>query len=77
VAKILTNRVNQLVTKRILQPIPNLASHSLRRGGATFLANGNAPDWLIKHMGRWQTDTFKLYTDYTWRNIIDTLAQTT
>lgn len=30
------------------------------------MANNNAPEWLIKRMGRWRSDVFKLYTDYSW-----------
>ena len=37
IGKVLTNRVAELVKANIIQPIPNLSSHSLRRGGATYL----------------------------------------
>jgi integrase len=75
--KILTNRVEQATKAQLLQPIPNLSSHSLRRGGASFLANNQAPDWLIKTIGRWKSQAFQLYTDYNWSTILDTLAQCT
>ena len=33
----------------------------------------DAPTWLIKEMGRWKSDTFRLYTDPTWSNMLDHL----
>lgn len=47
IARILPNRIKELVKLTDLEHIPNLASHSLRRGGATYFANHQAPDWLI------------------------------
>jgi integrase len=44
--------------------VHNYASHSLRRGGATYyLAQGVAPE-LVKHLGRWKaTDTLLRYVE--------------
>ena len=46
-------------------------------GEQVFLANNQAPDWLIKTIGRWKSQAFQLYTDYNWSTILDTLAQCT
>ena len=64
--KVLVNRIKQAQADGYLTSLTNLSSHSLRRGGATYLANHDAPDWLIKQLGRWRSDAFKGYTDYTW-----------
>jgi hypothetical protein len=39
----------------------NVAGHSLRSGGATFLAQIGAPSELIQAAGCWVSDTFKIY----------------
>lgn len=43
-------RVDQAVKDKLIDPIPNLASHSLRMGATSFVAN-DAPDLIIKAMG--------------------------
>lgn len=35
-----------------------------RRGGATHLAAKGVPDYTIQHLGRWSSQCFKLYTEY-------------
>jgi hypothetical protein len=40
------------------------AGHSLRRGGATSLANRGVPDHVIQYLGRWLSDTYRRYIDY-------------
>ncbi len=71
----LTNRVKQMVEEQIIKPIPQLSSHSLRRGGATHLRTRDMPDWLIQQLGRWNSDAFKLYTDHSWRQVLGKLEQ--
>ena len=51
----------------------DLASHSLRRGGATYMQQHDAPEWLIKEMGRWKSEVFRLYTDPTWSSLLSKL----
>ena len=78
VGKVLTNRIKEAQRAGALEDstvFHNLASHSLRRGGATFMANGHAPEWLIKEMGRWKSEAFRLYTDPTWSTILGKLTQ--
>ena len=38
-----------------------VASHSLRRGGATTYSIAGVPDEDIKRFGRWLSDAYKLY----------------
>jgi hypothetical protein len=73
IGKVLTNRVKQLGDAHIIPPIANPSSHSLRRGGATHLHQQCMPDWLIKQMGCWNSDVFKLYTDHSWRQLLTKL----
>lgn len=42
----------------------NFAGHSMRRGGATSLANRGAPEHFIQWLGRWKSDTYRIYIDY-------------
>lgn len=37
--------------------------HSLRRGGATSLALSGVPDRVIQIVGRWKSDSYKLYIE--------------
>lgn len=39
----------------------NVAGHSLRSGGATWLASLGVPTDLIQGIGRWSSDSFKIY----------------
>ena len=48
----------------------SFASHSFRRGGATFLAAQGWPDVTIKYMGRWRSNTFTLYIEMQWGIIV-------
>jgi len=40
------------------------AGHSMRRGGATSLSNRGVPSHFIQWLGRWKSDTYKIYIDY-------------
>ena len=50
---------------RVLQELkpdnPNISSHSFRIGAATTAANMGFPRWLIKSLGRWNSDCFREY----------------
>lgn len=39
----------------------DVASHSLRAGGATALAQAGIPPHIIQAIGRWSSDTFQIY----------------
>lgn len=39
----------------------DVGGHSLRAGGATFLAQNNFPLEVIQALGRWSSDTFRIY----------------
>lgn len=41
--------------------LENIGGHSLRAGGATFFAASGWPDDRIQALGRWSSDTFKIY----------------
>lgn len=40
---------------------PDIAGHSLRAGGATFLAQQGVSLDIIQALGRWSSDTFRSY----------------
>ncbi|RDB27517.1 hypothetical protein Hypma_003769 [Hypsizygus marmoreus] len=42
-------------------PDKDVAGHSLRAGGATALALAGIPGYLIQAIGRWASDTFRIY----------------
>ena len=47
---------------RLLHHFPaSISGHSLRAGGATALAEAGVPPHLIQAMGRWASDSFKIY----------------
>ena len=39
-------------------------SHSFRKGGATALKNAGVPDSVIKVIGRWLSNSYRLYVQY-------------
>ena len=48
------------------------ALHSLRIGGASVLtAGGDVPERMIQHEGRWESDTYNVYT----RNNVEDAGQ--
>ncbi len=77
IGRVLTNRIREAQNQDLLPTglaFTNIASHSLRRGGATYLQAKEAPVWLIKELGRWKSDAFRLYTDPTWSDILGKLS---
>lgn len=40
---------------------PSISGHSIRSGGATFLALNKVPDERIQAIGRWSSDAWKIY----------------
>ena len=47
------------ILKRALGP--GVSSHSLRIGGATAMAERQAPEWQIQAAGRWSSSAYKAY----------------
>jgi hypothetical protein len=47
-----------------LQLVGELTGHSLRAGGATFLADVGVPRDTIKRLGRWRSDAFDIYLQH-------------
>ena len=56
------NRVVDLL-RRALPDVPNINTHSFRRGGATALASAGIPAHIIQIMGRWQSNAFIKYIE--------------
>lgn len=46
---------------RLAAAAPGATGHSLRAGGATFLASRGVPSELIKRMGRWSSSSWESY----------------
>ena len=44
-----------------LRKVADLATHSLRIGAASALANGRVPDYVIQKVGRWKSLVFLQY----------------
>jgi hypothetical protein len=44
-----------------LLPAPSIGGHSMRAGGATFLAASGVPPAQIQAIGRWRSDTWERY----------------
>ena len=49
--------------QRALPHIPNINTHSFRRGGATALASAGTPAHIIQIMGRWKSNAFAKYIE--------------
>ena len=49
------------ILKRSLKGEGQINTHSFRIGGASNLASGNTPDYVIQIMGRWRSDAYKRY----------------
>ncbi|GAA5948592.1 hypothetical protein JCM21900_005184 [Sporobolomyces salmonicolor] len=47
--------------RRLAAVDPQLTGHSLRSGGATFLANAGVAGELIMRLGRWSSSAFRVY----------------
>ena len=50
--------------KRSLPLLPNVNTHSFRRGGASALAAAGAPAHVIQVLGRWRSNAFSVYLDF-------------
>ena len=55
-------RVSDILV-RALPNVPNINTHSFRRGGASALAAAGTPDHVIQVMGRWKSDAFTKYIE--------------
>ena len=51
------------VMVRALPNVPNINTHSFRRGGASALAAAGTPDHIIQLMGRWKSNAYKDYIE--------------
>ena len=50
---------------RSLPHIPNVNTHSFRRGGASALADANTPAHIIQILGRWRSNAYREYIQLT------------
>ncbi len=57
----LTRQSFTRVIQELLPGIKNISTHSFRIGAATTAAALGFPRWLIKSLGRWESDCFRLY----------------
>ena len=58
--QILTSIINQLLQATEYKDA-HFTSHCFRIGAATSAAANNLPDWLIKALGRWSSDSYQTY----------------
>ena len=58
--QILTSIINQLLQATVYKDA-HFTSHCFRIGAATSAAARNLPDWLIKVLGRWSSDSYQTY----------------
>ena len=49
---------------RSLPEVPHVNTHSFRRGGASALAIAGTPAHVIQVLGRWRSDAFKAYVEF-------------
>ena len=45
-------------------PLHSVNTHSLRQGGATMLAQLGVPPYVIQSLGRWASDAYRRYIDF-------------
>ena len=57
-------RILDILT-RALPDIPNINTHSFRRGGASALAAAGIPDTTIRVLGRWKSNAYADYIEFT------------
>ncbi|XP_006818573.1 uncharacterized protein LOC102807183 [Saccoglossus kowalevskii] len=57
----LNDITRQLITRAGVQNAHLYSTHSFRSGAATSAAKANLPDWLIKTLGRWRSDSYQIY----------------
>ena len=70
------NTLLKLAFSTFNQPI---SSHSFRIGAATTAASANIPSWLIKQLGRWNSNCYQIYIripDHTIDSTSSLLAKT-
>ncbi|XP_006822639.1 uncharacterized protein LOC102801650 [Saccoglossus kowalevskii] len=56
-----TDSIRTLLMQAGIPSAEKYSSHSFRAGAATTAAEANLPDWLIKTLGRWRSDSYQLY----------------
>ena len=59
---VVEHRLRKLLVSIGLNP-EIYSTHSLRRGGATSYSLANVPDRMIKAIGNWTSESYKLYID--------------
>ena len=64
-----SSAIHQLLTQAGIPDAHLYNTHSFRSGAATTAAEANLPDWLIKTLGRWRSDSYQVYIK-TPRNIL-------
>ena len=73
-------RLNTILKSALPSNINNpISSHSFRIGAATTAASANIPSWLIKQLGRWNSNCYQIYIripDSTIDNTCTLLAKT-
>lgn len=72
-----SSRLKHLLRTHLNLPdkvIINIASHSMRRGGATYYAAIGVPGNTIQKLGRWKSHAFELYTEQALSITNDSLA---
>ena len=54
------NNIRNLL-RNSLPDIEHVSTHSFRRGGASYLAQAGLPHEVIQILGRWKSDSYRLY----------------
>ena len=57
----LGDSIRDLLTSAKVPNVHQYTTHSFRSGAATTAAEVNLPDWLIKALGRWRSDSYQVY----------------
>ncbi len=68
------NKLKDTIRLLGLDPL-QFSGHSFRRGGATSMAAAGVPDYIIKHVGRWKSDVYQIYTHVTQDNLVNASQQ--
>ena len=72
-------RLNKFIRDALPSTQSGYSSHSFRIGAATTAAAAGTPSWLIKQLGRWNSDCFNIYIripDSTIDNAMKSLTET-
>ena len=73
--QILPRRLEDLRKHHLLPDLHgSFASHSLRRGGSTWMGSRGAPEQLQRLLGRWSTAIWRRYCDTPWPTMLGELA---